>query len=307
MINIIGKRRWYYLISLLLIIPGLVSLALFGLKLSIDFTGGSRMTFVSSKPIADQTVEKTKEIVTANNVTIATVQQSEKVLIIRMESVDEKKNTQILKEIKSEKLPISEESFETVGPVIGSETTLNALKSTILATFLIVLYVAFSFRKIPKPASSWKFGICTVIALLHDVLVVIGIFSILGHFAGVEVDSLFVTAVLTVIGFSVHDTIVVFDRIRENLLRVSGQPFENIVNDSILQTLNRSLNTSLTALLVLFTLLLFGGATIHWFVFALLVGIASGTYSSIFNAAPLLVSWNEFDKRRIKKLAREIL
>lgn len=301
MINIIGKRRWYYLISLLLIIPGLVSLALFGLKLSIDFTGGSRMTFVSSKQITEQTVEKTKAIISASNVIIATVQKSEKVLIVRTVSVNEKKNTQILKKIKAEKLPISEESFETVGPVIGSETTLNALKSMALATLLIVLYVAFSFRKIPKPASSWKFGVCTVIALLHDVLVVMGIFSILGHFAGVEVDSLFVTAVLTVIGFSVHDTIVVFDRIRENLLRVSGQPFEKIVNDSILQTLNRSLNTSLTALLVLFTLLLFGGGTTHWFVFALLIGIASGTYSSIFNAAPLLVSWNEFDKKRIKK------
>ncbi|MEN9406820.1 MAG: hypothetical protein RLZZ455_36 [Candidatus Parcubacteria bacterium] len=301
MINIIKHRRWYYLASLLLIVPGIVSLLLFGLKLSIDFTGGSRMTFVSKQTISQQTVEKTKQIVREENVTIATTQQSEKALIIRTVSIDKKANTAILKRIKQEKLPLIEESFETVGPTIGNETTLNAVKSTVLATFLIVLYIAFSFRKVPKPASSWKFGVCTVIAVLHDVLVVIGIFSILGHFAGVEIDSLFVTAVLTVIGFSVHDTIVVFDRIRENLIRVSGHSFEKIVNDSILQTLNRSLNTSLTAILVLFALLLFGGGSTHWFVFALLIGIASGTYSSIFNAAPLLVSWYDFDKKRSRK------
>lgn len=301
MINIIKYRRLYYLISIILIVPGVISLALYGLKLSIDFTGGSRMTFVSSKSITDETAGRVKVIVQNEKVTIATTQQSDKTLIIRTASIDKKSNAAIIQKIKTEKLSLTEESFETVGPTIGNETTLNAVKSTALATLLIVLYIAFSFRKVPKPASSWKFGVCTVVALLHDVLVVIGIFSILGHFAGVEVDSLFVTAVLTVIGFSVHDTIVVFDRIRENLLRVNGQPFEKIVNDSILQTLNRSLNTSLTAILVLFTLLLFGGGTTHWFVFALLIGIASGTYSSIFNAAPLLVTWHEFDRKRSKR------
>ncbi|MDP3940802.1 MAG: protein translocase subunit SecF [bacterium] len=298
MINIIGKRRLYYLISLLVIIPGLVSLWFYGLKLSIDFTGGTRMTFVSSKPIDTKTVDRVKGIIISEKAIISTVQRSDKSLIVRTTSIDEKHNTAILQKIKAEKILLTEESFETVGPTIGEETTLNALKSTALAAVLIVLYIAFSFRKVPKPASSWKFGVCTIVALLHDVLVVIGIFSLLGHFFGVEIDSLFVTAVLTVIGFSVHDTIVVFDRIRENLLRISGVPFEKIVNDSILQTLTRSLNTSITALLVLFTLLLFGGGTVHWFIFALLVGIASGTYSSIFNAAPLLVSWNEFDKKR---------
>ncbi len=300
MIDIIGKRRFYYIFSLLVIIPGLVSLWLYGLKLSIDFTGGTRITFVSKKSIDTQLVDKLKAAIVSQKAVISTVQQSEKSLIIRTSSLDEKKNTAILKKIKSERLPFSEESFETVGPIIGEETTINALKSTALAALLVVLYIAFSFRKVPKPASSWKFGVCTIVALLHDALVVIGIFSLLGHFLGVEVDSLFVTAVLTVIGFSVHDTIVVFDRIRENLLRISGVPFEKIVNDSILQTLSRSLNTSLTAILVLFTLLLFGGESVHWFILALLIGIASGTYSSIFNAAPLLVSWNEFDKKRKK-------
>src|SRR6185369_15960728 len=181
----------------------------------------------------------------------------------------------------------------------------NAFKAILVASLLIVLYIAWSFRSVPKPVSSWRFGVCAIIALLHDVLVLLGIFAILGHFWHVELDNLFVTAVLTVIGFSVHDTIVVFDRIRENLRRTSGSPFAQVVNDSILQTLVRSLNTSLTAILVLFTLLLFGGITIKWFVVALLIGIVSGTYSSIFNAAPLLVLWDELDaKRRARKVSK---
>jgi preprotein translocase subunit SecF len=172
----------------------------------------------------------------------------------------------------------------------------------IISSILILIYIAISFRKVPKPTNSLRFGIATIIALLHDVLVLVGIFSILGHFFSVEIDSLFITAVLTVMGFSVHDTIVVFDRIRENLRKVGGVAFEQVVNESILQTFVRSLNTSLTALLVLFALLLFGGGSIHWFVLALLIGIASGTYSSIFNAAPILVTWHELDQKRKKKL-----
>ena len=169
-----------------------------------------------------------------------------------------------------------------------------------MASLLIVVYITYVFRKVPKPASSFRFGVSVVLALLHDVLVVVGLFSLLGHFFKVEVDSLFVTAVLTIIGFSVHDTIVVFDRIRENLEKMAGRPFEQIVNDSILQTLNRSLNTSLTVILVLFALLLFGGETIRWFVVALLVGVISGTYSSIFNAAPILVVWHQWSLKRKK-------
>jgi preprotein translocase subunit SecF len=157
---------------------------------------------------------------------------------------------------------------------------------------------------VPKPTSSFRFGVCAIIALIHDVLVLLGLFSIFGHFLGVEIDSLFVTAALTVIGFSVHDTIVVFDRIRENLKRVGGENFSEVVNNSILQTLDRSLNTSLTVVLVLIALLLFGGDSIKWFVVALLIGIISGTYSSIFNASPLLVVWQDLiQKRRSLKKA----
>ena len=191
--------------------------------------------------------------------------------------------------------------FETIGPTIGQEITLNALKAIAIASILIVLYVTYSFRQVPKPASSVRFGVAAVIALVHDVLVLIGAFSIFGHFLNVEIDSLFVTATLTVIGFSVHDTIVVFDRIRENLKRQGSEHFAATVNDSILQTFDRSLNTSLTVILVLVALLIFGGETIRWFVVALLVGIISGTYSSIFNAAPILVVWQEIVEKKVKR------
>jgi preprotein translocase subunit SecF len=298
MIDIIGKRRWYYFFSLLVIIPGVISLLTNGLRLGIDFTGGSRMTFVINQKASDKTKESLARIIKDKNISISSIQQSEKAIIVRTPPINEKQNSLILSEIRKAKLPLVQESFETIGPTIGRETTLNALKSIVLATLLIVFYIALSFRKVPKPTSSLRFGICTVVALIHDVIVVLGIFSLLGVFLHVEVDSLFVTAILTVIGFSVHDTIVVFDRIRENMLKNSTLAFDRIVNDAILQTLTRSLNTSLTALLVLFTLLLFGGETIRWFVLALFIGIASGTYSSIFNAAPLLVSWYKWDQRR---------
>src|SRR5258708_33000588 len=230
---------------------------------------------------------------------MSSIQQSgQNIYIIRTKPVNQKIHNKILSSLNNQFGGVKEISFETVGPTIGSETTTNAFKSVIVAALLIIIYIAWSFRKVPKPASSWRFGVCAIIALIHDVLVVIGIFSILGHFLHVEIDSLFVTAILTIIGFSVHDTIVVFDRIRENLRRTPRSTFEVVVNDSILQTLGRSLNTSLTVLLVLFSLLLFGGASTQWFIVALIVGIVSGTYSSIFNAAPLLVIWEDLMNRK---------
>ena len=183
-----------------------------------------------------------------------------------------------------------------MGPVVGAEMAKKALLAVILASLAIILYIAWSFRQIPRPYSPWKFGISAVVALLHDALVVLGLFSLFGHFYQVEIDALFVTALLTVIGFSVHDTIVVFDRVRENLPKMYNKPFPEIVDFSLTETLVRSLNTSLTVILTLTALLLFGGETIRWFVVALLVGIVSGTYSSIFNAAPLLVLWESRKK-----------
>jgi preprotein translocase subunit SecF len=180
-----------------------------------------------------------------------------------------------------------------VGPTIGNELKQKAVLAIILACVMIVIYISYSFRKVPKPASSFRFGISAIVALIHDVLVVVGLFAILGYFWHVEIDTLFVTALLTVIGFSVHDTIVVFDRIRENLPRYLSRKFEEVADISITQTLARSLNTSLTVVFVLLALLLFGGESIRWFVVALLVGIISGTYSSIFNATALLTWWEE--------------
>lgn len=178
----------------------------------------------------------------------------------------------------------------STGPTLATETTLRSGMAVLAVSIGILLYLMYAFRKVSKP---WRYGVCAILAMLHDVLVVIGVFAILGYFFSVEVDALFVTAVLTTVGFSVHDTIVVFDRIRENQLRHPGEPFDSLVNYSLLQTLARSVVTSLTTLFTLSALYLFGGATIRNFVLALLVGILSGTFSSIFNASMLLVIWEK--------------
>lgn len=299
MIDIVEKKGIYFAISLLVMIPGIVALFAWGLQLSIDFTGGSKMELRSSELTAQSSVQKLKTTIEKEEAAVVSVQNAGRdTVIVRMKPIDQKQHQLILAALKKQDASLKEVSFETVGPVIGSETTINAFKAVGVAILLIVLYIAWSFRGVPKPASSWRFGVCTIVALLHDVIVVVGVFAILGHFYGVEIDSLFITAVLTVIGFSVHDTIVVFDRIRENLRKMGDVSFAIVVNESIVQTLNRSLNTSLTTLLVLFTLFLFGGESTKWFVVALLIGILSGTYSSIFNAAPLLVVWENWSRKR---------
>nr|MBI5455725.1 protein translocase subunit SecF [Candidatus Levybacteria bacterium] len=301
--NIIGKKYWYFLISLIIIIPGIISLFLYGLNLSIEFSGGSNITFSFPKEISQSQVSAIKSVFLENKLKILTLEKNGKYIYVRSQPLSEKQDSLILDKLKTDFKDFKQEQYETVGPVIGSEITLNALKALIISSILIVLYITWSFRKVPKPTSSFRFGVSAIVALIHDVLVLLGIFSILGHFYGVQIDSLFVTAILTVIGFSVHDTIVVFDRIRENLKRMGGEDFPKVVNDSILQTLDRSLNTSLTVVLVLVALLLFGGESIKWFVVALLIGIISGTYSSIFNAAPLLVLWHEIAAKKAAKRA----
>ncbi|HNT29881.1 MAG TPA: protein translocase subunit SecF, partial [bacterium] len=213
---------------------------------------------------------------------------------------DEKR---VIIERLSEKFGAAQEvSFQSVGPTIGKELTRKAIYSVIIASAAIILYIAWAFRHVPAPASSYRFGVCAIIALLHDVFFLLGMFAILGHFFDVEINGMFVVAVLTVMGFSVHDSIVVFDRIREMLQKEIGQPFEKIVNDSILETLGRSINTTLTVILTLLALFLFGGDSIRAFSFALLINVLSGSYSSIFNASPLLVDWqNLVDRRRTVK------
>lgn len=300
-INIIGKKYWYFLISLIVIIPGIVSLILFGLNLSVEFTGGSNFTFAFPNKVTNNETKQILTVFSESKIKIQNLTFSSNQVFIKSQPVDQKQDILITQEIKNKLGNFQQQSYETIGPTIGLETLKNAIYALIVASILIVIYITWSFRSVPKPTSSFRFGVCAIIALIHDVLVLVGLFSILGHFFGVEIDSLFVTAVLTVIGFSVHDTIVVFDRIRENLRRVGGDNFSEVVNDSILQTLDRSLTTSLTVVLVLVSMLIFGGETIRWFVVALLVGVVSGTYSSIFNAAPLLVVWQELLKKRVRK------
>jgi preprotein translocase subunit SecF len=300
MLNIVGKRNWYFAFSLVLIIPGLISLFLWGLNLSIDFTGGTRLTLSYPQPVTEKIITGVQKTFAEEKIEIVSLQQAKNQVLVRTKPINEKQDAKLLQDLQKNTGSVKQDAFETIGPVIGNEITVNALNSIAIASLLIVIYIAWAFRGVRKPVSSWRFGVCAIIALLHDALVLLGIFSLLGHFFNVEVDSLFVTAVLTVIGFSVHDTIVVFDRIRENLRRNITASFPQVVNDSILQTFVRSLNTSLTAMLVLFTLLIFGGESIKWFVVAMLIGIASGTYSSIFNASQLLVVWQEWVERRRK-------
>jgi len=296
--NIIGHKNWYFGLSLLIIIPGIVAIFLWGLNLSIDFTGGSRLTLSFNNVVDSNKVQVVEKVLKTEKIKIASIEKSDKLIFVRTSPIDQNQNSKLMNVLSKEFKDVKEQEFETIGPVIGQETAWNALKAVGIASILIILYITWSFRQVPKPTSSFRFGVCAVIALIHDVFVVVGVFAILGHFLGVEIDSLFVTAILTVIGFSVHDTIVVFDRIRENLKKVGGADFSKTVNESIIQTMARSLNTSLTVALILVALLLFGGESVRWFVVALLVGVVSGTYSSIFNASPFLVLWHELSNKK---------
>jgi preprotein translocase subunit SecF len=301
-INIIGRRKIWYAISLLIIVPGLISLFTNGLRLGIDFKGGSLLE-VQGKVDATQ-VKNDAAALKLKDVSVIGSSDGRTLIRYRDEASPQQQTVDhrtLTSRLNAE--GVTEVQFQTVGPSVSQDIAFNALLALGLAALAIVLYVSYAFRNVPPPVSSWSFGLAAIVALLHDALLLIGVFSILGAVFKVEIDSLFVTAVLTVIGFSVHDTIVVFDRIRENLRRERGE-FEEVVNQSIIETLARSLNTSLTVLLTLLALYLFGGESIKLFVLALLIGIASGTYSSIFNASPLLVTWHRFRTKQKAKPAK---
>ncbi len=301
--KIIGRRKLWYAISTLLILPGLISLATHGLRLGIDFTGGS--TEVVQGSLSRDKFTKlssdlgfTDVVVTPESGNRTSVRFSDKANASLANTHHNALKARLAQ------AGFTEIQFSNVGPVVSKDITRNAIVAIAVVSLAIVIYIGFAFRNAPPPVKPVSFGIATIIALLHDALFLIGLFSILGWLFKVEVDALFVTAVLTVIGFSVHDTIVVFDRVRENLRR-ERKPFDEIVNDSVNQTFARSLNTSMTVLLVLLALYLFGGESIKLFVLALLAGIASGTYSSIFNASPLLVTYHNWQtkRKRIKLLS----
>lgn len=275
---------------------GVISLSVYGLRLGIDFKGGTFVELQFNQPV-DQA--KIKTVIDEQGIKNYQLQAAENnSLIIKTENLAKDKHDKLLSEIQKQVGEFKETRLDSIGPVIGKELKQNAIYQLILVSLGIVIYLGYAFRKVAKPVTSWRFGWSAIIALLHDLLFVLGFFSILGHFRGVEVDSLFVTAMLTVLGFSVHDTIVVFDRIRENLKLYPGQSIEYVVNHSISQTIVRSLNTSLTVLFVLLSLLLFGGETIRYFVLALFVGIIVGTYSSIFIASPVLVQWQKWKTKK---------
>ena len=294
-IDIIAKRNIFFAISALVLIPGLIFLATAGLPLGIDFTGGTLWELKFSKTVSSQDLTK---FLKEQKIEVVSIQPAGDSQLIRTKALDQKTHDLLFEKFNQRFGKVQDVRFETIGPTVSADLQKKAILALGFATFAILAFIAWSFRKVPKPASSLAFGVCAILAVIHDVGVLIGSYAILGKF-GATIDSLFVTAALTVIGFSVHDTIVVFDRIRENLSKFSQKmEFTEIVNFSILQTLGRSLSTSLTIVLVLIALLLFGGSTIKWFVVALLIGIISGTYSSIFTAAPLLIVWQNLKQRK---------
>jgi preprotein translocase subunit SecF len=294
-IDIVGKRYWWFALSLLFILPGLFSIATHGLKLGIDFTGGTIWELQMSKPVEPAQVVNVLQQYGYGDALVQTSQNNG--IIIRMKELKEGSDTKakISDALTAKFGTFKELELQSVGPSLGVEIRNRAVVAILLASIGVLLYIAYAFRNTQNPI---LYGIAAIIAMLHDVVILIGIFSILGWVANVEVDSLFVTAVLTVIGFSVHDTIVVFDRIRENLGHRAGRSFEEVVNYSVVQTIVRSLNTSLTVVFTLIALYLFGGESTRWFVFALLIGIVCGTYSSIFNASQVLVVWENKEVHR---------
>ena len=296
MFNTLKYYKLWFTVSGLILLFGIISLVAYGLKPGIDFTGGAEIQLQFDSPVE---LSKLKDAAAAKGLGSAQVQTvGNNGFIIKTPPIEREQHDQLLQEIKTQVGEFTEVHYDSIGPVIGRELKQNAFLQLLFVSVGIIIYIAYAFRKVSKPVTSWRFGGAGIIAPFHDLLFVLGVFSILGHFKGVEVDSLFVTAMLTVLGFSVHDTIVVFDRIRENLKLYGGQGMEFVVNHSIAQTLVRSLNTSLTVLFVLFSLLLFGGETIKYFVLALFLGIVVGTYSSIFIASPVLVLWQKWRTRQ---------
>jgi preprotein translocase subunit SecF len=318
--NIVRHRYWWFLISLAIILPGLWFLLVqpmidtgrfqLGLRPSIDFSGGALWdVYYPDQQVGTLNTEAIRQIFAEQGFEGAQVQLSEVTVdgrtvpasLVRTKSLDpntaENQQRQMRAALQEAYGPNARvESLNSVGATVSQESTRSAVIAVLGASLAILVYLTLAFRKAPHPV---RYGVCAILAMLHDVLLVIGVAAILGYFTGLEVDALFLTALLTIISFSVHDTIVVFDRIRENLLkRRSGESFEEVVNHSIVQTMPRSLNTQLTSMFTLTALLLFGGSSIFNFVLILLIGLISGTFSSLFNAAQLLVVWENHEWRR---------
>ena len=300
--DFVGKRNWFFLVSLLVILPGVAFLIINpGLRTGIDFTGGSTMTLGFSNPVTQQGL---REALAARGEIDSTVQNlGDNTYFVRTRELSEDDKDGIVEALEAGLSPdgVDVLSFDLVSPVVARDTVINGIYAVIAAAIGIFLYLWWAFRSVPKP---FRYGVAAIVALLHDLLIVIGIFAILGNLLGTEINTMFLIAVLTVIGYSVNDTIVVFDRLRENVVNYSGRTFAQNVNISISETLGRSLNTSITLLFTLLALILFGGPTIRAFLFVLLIGVIAGTYSSIAVASQVLVAWEAGVFRRLMPFRR---
>lgn len=295
MIKIISRKNIWFTLSGGLMTLSIVFLSMWGLNLGIDFVGGSILNVEFEKSIPS--IIEVKDVLKDLDLGSLIIQPTDgKELILRFQNIDEEIHVEVLRKlenINSDKYgEMKELQFNAVGPSVGRTLKRKSFNAVALVIIAIILYIAFAFRKVSKPIASWKYGITAVIALVHDCLIVLGVFSVLGHFYGLEVSSAFIAAILTVIGYSVNDTIVIFDRIRENLPK-SEENFADTINTSINQNITRSVNTSITTALVLGAILIWGGSSVQSFVFALLLGVIIGTYSSIFLASPVLTLWNK--------------
>ncbi|MEA3459137.1 MAG: protein translocase subunit SecF [Chloroflexota bacterium] len=306
MFDIVGKRRWYFLISACVIVPGLAAMVYstiaFGtpVRMSIDFTGGVLLELKFEQAIRPAEV---RQVFVERGYGDTAVQTTadERTVLIRSKPLGSEVKAEIEAELEDKFGPLEELRFESVGPTIGHEVTRAAGMAVMAASAAILGFIIWAFRRVPH---AFRYGTCAILAMVHDVLVALGFFSIMGLIRGWEMDALFFTAILTVIGFSVQDTIVVFDRIRENIPKRRREPFETVVNRSILETIHRSLATQLSAIFVMIAILLFGGSTVKRFVATILVGVLSGTYSSIFTAVPLLVVWEKGEVGQIFRRLR---
>lgn len=297
--GIVNHRKIFYIISGILAALSIVAMIVFGLNLGIDFKGGSllEINYASSTPPAISSVNEAVGAVLEVPPSVRPI--GENGYVIRMRSVSELERQSVIEALNGVGSTFIEERFDSIGPLLGKESARKSLISIVLVLVMIILFIAFAFRKVSEPVSSWKYGVITIIALAHDVLIPTGIFAVLGHLnPTIEIDTLFVTALLVILGFSVHDTIVVLDRVRENLKVEKHKPFDEIVGISVNQTIVRSINTSLTVVFALVVLFLVGGGSIHNFVLALLIGVIAGTYSSIFLASPLLVTVEKLQNRK---------
>jgi preprotein translocase subunit SecF len=294
--NIVSLRPLWYTFSGILIAGSLIAIGMFGLKQGIDFTGGSLVSirFEQQRPNPVQ-VERSLEGIDLGSIVIQPVGDAE--MNIRTRTLDEKTHAEVLKKLKDEYGSMQELRYDSIGPAIGAELRDKAWKALLIVFAAILAYIAYQFRKVSEPVQSWKYGVITVLTAFHDVIVPLGLFAILGKYAGVEIGTPFIAAILTIMGYSINDTIIVMDRVRENLHRMSGD-FDHIVSSSLKQTYLRSFNTSMTTLFALVAVYFFGGASVRDFALALIVGIITGTYSSIFIASPLLVTWNRLSRKK---------